>query len=113
MSKGLYRTRLQVLYAGTVLPGTMALLASLLSLVFLAYATTWRSVFGIVLAGYFAHLGSKVCLLMGQNDYMPPLVAGWFVPLALAVAACVVILAAGRRQRGKEIPVSVASGARG
>jgi lipopolysaccharide export LptBFGC system permease protein LptF len=100
LAKGLYCTRLQALYAETVLPGAMALLASLLSLLLLAYAASWRRVFGIVFAGYLAHFGSKVCLLMGQNGYMPPLVAGWFVPLALTAAACAILLVIERQRRG-------------
>ncbi len=100
MSRGLYRTRLQVLYAETLLPGAMALLAASLSLLLLAYGTSWRAVFGIVFAGYLAHFGSKACLLLGQNGYMPPVAAGWSVPLILFTATFVVLLVIERQRSG-------------
>lgn len=83
LSKGLYRTRLQVLYGEALLPGAMALLAASLSILLLGYSTPPRALVGILFAGYLAHAGTKACLLMGQNGYMPPIMAGWFVPVAL------------------------------
>jgi lipopolysaccharide export system permease protein len=80
---GLYRTRLQTLYGEALLPGAMALLATSLSLLLLAYNTPARALVGILFAGYLAHSGTKACLLMGQNGYMPPVMAGWLVPVAL------------------------------
>jgi lipopolysaccharide export LptBFGC system permease protein LptF len=80
---GLYRTRLQALYGEALLPGAMALLATSLSLLLLAYNTPARALVGILFAGYLAHSGTKACLLMGQNGYMPPVMAGWLVPVAL------------------------------
>jgi lipopolysaccharide export system permease protein len=80
---GLYRTRLQTLYGEALLPGAMALLATSLSLLLLAYDTPARALVGILFAGYLAHSGTKACLLMGQNGYMPPVMAGWLVPVAL------------------------------
>jgi lipopolysaccharide export LptBFGC system permease protein LptF len=82
-SKGLYRTRLQVLYGEALLPGAMALLAASLSMLLLAYGTPLKALAGIVFAGYLAHFGTKACLLMGQNGYMPPVMAGWLVPIGL------------------------------
>ena len=82
-SKGLYRTRLQVLYGEALLPGAMALLAASLSMLLLAYGTPLRALIGIVFVGYLAHFGTKACLLMGQNGYMPPVMAGWLVPVGL------------------------------
>jgi lipopolysaccharide export LptBFGC system permease protein LptF len=83
LSKGLYRTRLHVLYGEALLPGAMALLAASLSMLLLAYGTPLRALIGIVFVGYLAHFGTKACLLMGQNGYMPPVVAGWLVPIGL------------------------------
>lgn len=100
LSKGLYRTRLQVLYGEVVLPGAMALLAASMSMLFLAYAVPWMAVVGIVFAGYIAHFGTKACLMMGQNGYMPPLMAGWLVPAALLVSTLVVMIVIERQRRG-------------
>lgn len=97
---GLFRTRLQVLYAGLLMPGAVALLASSLSMVLLAYRTPPRAVTGIMLAGYMAHAAMKACLLMGQNDYLPPMVAGWFVPLTLLGVSFATFRVIERQRRG-------------
>ncbi len=83
LAKGQYRTRLEVLYGEIVLPGAMTLLAAALSTLLLAYRTPSKAVVGILFAGYLAHAATKACLLMGQNGYMPPVLAGWLVPIAL------------------------------
>jgi lipopolysaccharide export system permease protein len=98
LSKGLFRTRLQVLYGEAILPGAMALLAASLSLLLLPYRTPPRAVVGILFAGYLAHAGTKACLLMGQNGYMPPVIAGWLIPAAL-LAGSLSILRIIERQR--------------
>ena len=98
----LYRTRLQVLYGESLLPGAMALMAASLSLLLLAYSAPAKAVVGIVLTGYLAHFGTKACLLMGQNGYMPPVMAGWLVPVALFGATLAVFGVIGRRRRGVE-----------
>ncbi len=99
LSKGLYRTHLQVVYADAILPGAMALLAASLCLLLLAYSAPAKPLIGIVFVGYLAHFGTKAGLLMGQNGYMPSIVAGWFVPTALFAAMFVVfrIIALKRR----------------
>ena len=89
LSRGLYRTRIQVLYGEALLPGAMALLAASLTILLLPYNVTLRPVFGIVMAGYMAHAVTKACLLMGQNGYMPAVLAGWLVPAALLIAVAV------------------------
>ncbi|MDE2133792.1 MAG: LptF/LptG family permease [Alphaproteobacteria bacterium] len=98
-SKGLYRTRLQVLYGEALLPGAMALLAASLAMLFLAYGTPLTAIFGMVFAGYLAHFGTKACLLMGQNGYMPPVMAGWLMPAAL-FGATLAVFGVIRRRRG-------------
>jgi lipopolysaccharide export LptBFGC system permease protein LptF len=99
-SKGPYRTRLQVLYGEALLPGGMALLAASLSFLLLAYSTPPRAVVGIVFAGYLAHFGTKACLLMGQNGYMPPIMAGWLVPVALFGLTLAVFRVIGQQRIG-------------
>jgi lipopolysaccharide export system permease protein len=100
MSKGLYRTRLQVLYGEAVLPGAMALLAASLAMLFLAYRISGPALAAIIFAGYLAHFGTKACLMMGQNGYMPPGLAGWLVPGVLLAATGSVLLVLERRRRG-------------
>ena len=99
-SKGLYRTRLQVLYGEALLPGAMALLAASLSMLLLAYGTPLKALIGIVFAGYVAHFGTKACLLMGQNGYMPPTVAGWLVTAGLLGATLAIFGIIERQRRG-------------
>ena len=53
---------------------------------------------GIVFAGYLAHFATKACLLMGQNGYMPPIMAGWLVPVALFAATLGAFRVIGRRR---------------
>ena len=98
-SNNLYRTRIEVLYGESLLPGAMALLASSMSLLLLAYATPWQVVVGIVFTGYLAHFGTKACLLMGQSGFIPPLVAGWFVPTMLVVMTLAVFSVIERQRR--------------
>lgn len=97
--KGAYRTRLNVIFGETLLPGAMALLAASLSMLLMAYATNTRAVVGIVFAGYIAHFGTKACLLLGQNAYMAPLYAGWLVPALLLMATGVVLIISERNRR--------------
>ena len=87
LSRGLYRTRVQVLYGEALLPGAMAVLAASLAILLLPYSVEPLPVFGIIMAGYLAHAGTKACLLMGQNGYMPAGLAGWLVPVTLVGAA--------------------------
>ena len=87
LSRGLYRTRVQVLYGEALLPGAMAVLAASLAILLLPYSVAPLPVFGIIMAGYMAHAGTKACLLMGQNGYMPAGLAGWLVPITLLGAA--------------------------
>ncbi|HEY0281620.1 MAG TPA: LptF/LptG family permease [Rhizomicrobium sp.] len=98
-SRTSYRTRLQVLYGEAFLPGAMALLAASLSLLLLAYATRATALVGIVFVGYMAHFGTKACLLMGQTGFLPPAVAGWFVPAGLLVATLAVLGVIERQRR--------------
>jgi len=100
-SKSLYRTRLQILYGELVLPLAMALLASLLSLLLMAYGTPVSALVGIVFAGYLAHFGTKACLLMGQTGYMSPILAGWLVPAGLLLASLAVLGIIERQRNGR------------
>ena len=98
-SKGLYRTRVQVLYGEAVLPGAMALLAASLSMLFMAYGTPIKPLVSIAFAGYMAHFGTKACLLMGQTGYMSPILAGWLIPGVLLGGTLMVLGVIERRRR--------------
>jgi lipopolysaccharide export LptBFGC system permease protein LptF len=78
----------------------MALLAASLSMLLLAYGTPLRALIGIVFVGYLAHFGTKACLLMGQNGYMPPVMAGWLVPISLVVATLAIFGVIELQRRG-------------
>jgi len=97
-SKGFYRTRLQMLYGETLLPGAMALLAAALAMLLLAHATPLGALVSVIFIGYLAHSATKACLLMGQNGYMPPTLAGWLVPILL-LSATAAILGLFEKQR--------------
>jgi lipopolysaccharide export system permease protein len=104
-ARGQYETRLHIVLAELVLPGLMAMLASSLAMLLLAYGTTAPAVIAIVFSGYIAHFGIKACLIMGQNGYMNPLIAGWLVP-ALLVIVIAGVFAVGEMQKKKSSPVS-------
>ena len=97
-SQNRYRTRLNVLYGETLLPGAMALLAASLCMLLLAYATPAASLVGIVFAGYLAHFATKACLLLGQTGYMSPVLAGWLVPGSLLAVSVLLLIVMGRRR---------------
>jgi lipopolysaccharide export LptBFGC system permease protein LptF len=90
-----YRTRLQVVYGETVLPGAMALLAAALSLWLLAYGVRATAVVGIVFVGYLAHFGTKACLLMGQTGT----IAAGLLAVTLMVLGIIEWQRGGRRSR--------------
>jgi lipopolysaccharide export LptBFGC system permease protein LptF len=98
---GRYQTHLHVVLAEAFLPGLMALLASSLALLLLAYGTAAPVVVGIVFCGYIAHFGIKACLIMGQNGFMNPIIAGWLVPGCLVAAITAVFLLIEMQRRGK------------
>jgi lipopolysaccharide export LptBFGC system permease protein LptF len=94
-----YRTRLQVLYGEGLLTMGMALLGAALSLLAFAYRTRWQSLVLVLLAGYLAHFASKALQLMGEFDYLNPILAGWLAPLLLAAAVGYVLYRI-QKQRG-------------
>ena len=108
---GKFSTRLQVLYGEAFMPGAMALLAASLSILLLPYRVPPRALVGILFAGYLAHSGAKACILMGQNGFLSPILAGWLVPAALTCATMAVVLRmAGLQWRGRATASSEAAG---
>lgn len=100
-ARGRYETRVHVVLAEAVLPGLMGLLASALSMLLMAYRTPAPALVGIVFSGYIAHFGIKACLIMGQNDYMNPIIAGWLVPACLIVALTTIFGLIEAQRRGR------------
>jgi lipopolysaccharide export LptBFGC system permease protein LptF len=97
---GQYATRFYVVIAEAFLPVGMALLAASLSMLFLAYATSAPALIGIVFAGYTAHFAIKAGLILGQNGFVPPLLAGFTVPVLLFAATACVLTVCARQSRG-------------
>ncbi len=98
---GQYATRFYVVLAEAVLPAGMALLAASLAMLFLAYGTSAPALIGIVFAGYAAHFAIKAGLILGQNGFVPPLLAGFTVPVLLFTATASVLLVCARQRRGR------------
>ncbi|NIK87385.1 lipopolysaccharide export system permease protein [Rhizomicrobium palustre] len=96
---GQYETRLYVVLAGALLPMGMALLAASLAMLFLAYGTSAPQLIGIVFGGYMAHFAIKACLIMGQNGFIPPLFAGFTVPVILFTATGIVLYVCERQRK--------------
>ena len=84
---GSFRTRLQALYGEIALTCAMAVLAASLSLLSFAYRLRPVALIVTLLAGYLAHFAARAFLLMGEFGYVWPMVAGWFTPLMLFLAA--------------------------
>ena len=97
---GQYATRLYVVLAEAVLPAAMALLAASLSMLFLAYGTSAPALIGIVFSGYTAHFAIKAGLILGQNGFMPPILAGFTAPVLLFAATAAVLFVCNRQRRG-------------
>jgi lipopolysaccharide export system permease protein len=80
-----FRTRLQALYSEIFLPGLMAVLAAALAMLFFPYRVKPLPMIGVLMSGYLAHFSVTAFLLMGEFGYVPAFVAGWLVPLLIAL----------------------------
>ncbi len=98
---GQYATRYYVVIAEAFLPAGMALLAASLAMLFLAYGTSAPALIGIVFAGYTAHFAIKAGLILGQNGFIPPLLAGFTVPALLFAATAMVLAICARQARAR------------
>jgi lipopolysaccharide export system permease protein len=96
----LYRTWKHVRFAQAILPGAMALFGTVLSIFLLAYGTRAEVLLGIGLAGYAAHLLIKVCVLLGEREYISALTAAWFMPVLLLGVSAVLLWVMGRGRFG-------------
>jgi lipopolysaccharide export LptBFGC system permease protein LptF len=96
---GQYATRFYIVLADAVLPAAMALFAASLALMLLPYATPATSLIIIAFSGYTAHFLIKAGLIMGQNGFIPPLLAGFTVPALLLLATAITLSRCGRQRR--------------
>lgn len=87
-----YRVWYEVRFANAFMPGALALLATSLSLLLIAYRIRLGAVFIIAFAGYAAHVFEKTFLVLGEYDKLPPGVAAWSVPLTLIVISAIILL---------------------
>jgi len=92
---------LQFNRANALMPGAMALLAELLCVMLFAYGVPLHLQLATLPAGYAAHLAMKTLYLMGEHDYLSPVVAPWVTPLGLLVLSGGLLAAMeGRRRKG-------------
>jgi lipopolysaccharide export system permease protein len=94
-----YRTRIQTVFGEVLFALGMTLLGASLAMLYFAYAVRWQALVTVLLAGYLAHFASKALSLMGEFDYISPIVAGWLTPVLL-LAGVGAVLAVIQKQRG-------------
>lgn len=94
-----YRTRFQAVFGEVLFTIGMTLLGAALSMFAFPYAVRWRALVGVLLAGYAAHFASKALSLMGEFDYVSPVIAGW-LPALLLLAGVAATLAMIQKKRG-------------
>lgn len=98
---GQYETRLYTVIAEGFLPAAMALLAASLAMLLLAYRTSAPALIGVVFAGYGAHFAIKAGLILGQNGFAPPVLAGLLVPVLIFAATGVVLFICESQRRNR------------
>jgi lipopolysaccharide export LptBFGC system permease protein LptF len=74
----------------------MALLGASLGQMSLTRLPRLYGLLAMLLAGYSCHVAQKALEILGELDAVPPLVAGWSVPVAVLLAAAAVQLKAHR-----------------
>lgn len=85
-----FQTWLHVRYARALFVLGMVLLGASLAHTSLTRIPPLYGLLGILLCGYFGQVAMKTFEIMGELGTVPPLVAGWLVPVALVVAAMAV-----------------------
>src|SRR5690606_2604568 len=87
-----YQTWLHLRYAQWLYPGAMALLACSWALFLLGQQVRLEAVLAIGFAGYLGHISLRICLLLGENGYLSPILAGWLAPVFVFCLAGVAIV---------------------
>jgi len=98
-SRSLFVARLQFYYANALMPGAMALLAATLSLMLFAYRAPLYAQLAALPAGYGGHLAMKTFVLLGEHDYMNPVIAAWLTPMGLLFISALLLVGIERRRR--------------
>ncbi len=93
--------RVQINRGNAFMPLAMALLASVLSLTLFPYAVDFATAFLVVLGGYAAYLLMRTLSVMGQQDFVPGFMAGWFTPLFLVGISAILLSNAERKRRAR------------
>jgi lipopolysaccharide export system permease protein len=89
-SKSDYRTWVQVRYARGLFVLGMALLGASLGQMSLTRLPRLYGLLAMLLAGYTCQVAQKALEILGELDTVPPLVAGWSVPIALLLGTAAV-----------------------
>lgn len=89
-----YQTWLHLRYAQWLYPGAMALLACSWALFLLGQQVRLEAVLAIGFAGYLGHISLRICLLLGENGYLSPILAGWLAPVFVFFLAGVAVVLA-------------------
>ncbi len=97
--RALFVTRYYVNYANALMPGAMALLAASLCLLLFAFDAPLGRQLAMLPVGYAGHLTMKTFILMGEDDYMNPVIAAWVAPAVLLLATGLVLLVIEYRRR--------------
>jgi lipopolysaccharide export system permease protein len=93
-AKSDYQTWVQVRYARGLFVLGMALLGASLGQMSLSRLPRLYGLLAMLLAGYSCHVAQKALEILGELGAVPPLVAGWSVPVALMLGAAVAQLKA-------------------
>ena len=72
-----------------------------MSLTLFPYAVDFATAFLVVLGGYAAYLLMRTLSVMGQQDFVPGFMAGWFTPLFLVGISAILLSNAERKRRAR------------
>jgi lipopolysaccharide export LptBFGC system permease protein LptF len=86
-----YATWAQARFAIPVAAAAMVLMAGSLSLLLLTSEIRFRAIVFGTLAGFVAHLLTRLLLVLGDHGWIYPMLAGWFVPVLLLSSSFAVL----------------------
>jgi lipopolysaccharide export system permease protein len=90
-----FRTWAQARYSLSLFGLALPLLAAVLSMLLLATDVSLPALCIVALSCYVANSAMKLFILLGEHDYLSPVVAGWTVPVFLLVL-CAIAVRSGR-----------------
>jgi lipopolysaccharide export system permease protein len=108
-----FRTWAQARYSLSLFGLALPLLAAVLSMLLLATDISLPALCIVALSCYVANSAMKLFILLGEHDYLSPVVAGWTVPVFLLVLCAIAvrsgreIISAGARFTRDERPARV------